>query len=145
MNIFNTNKPKIIIGIFVTLLSLNIYSQKAIIEKDSVEIEFVNNDKLKTKYPETYIRTLLSGFRITVIEVNVKNINLKKGKFDPNKFYLVSEKPKFQYRPLDIFIADDMNAYSRFEFAINPDTNHLYSRHIVLGRVKEWEEYTPNH
>jgi hypothetical protein len=48
----------------------------------------------------------------------------------------------------DVLIYDDkniINAYSRFEFAINPDTNHLYSRHIVLGRVKEWEEYTPNH
>jgi hypothetical protein len=47
----------------------------------------------------------------------------------------------------DVLIYDDenlINAYSRFEFAINPDTNYLYSRHIILGRVREWEEYTPN-
>jgi hypothetical protein len=47
----------------------------------------------------------------------------------------------------DVLTYDDenlINMYSRFEFAINPDTNHLYSRHIVLGRVREWEEYTPN-
>jgi len=45
----------------------------------------------------------------------------------------------------DVLTYDDeniINMYSRFEFAINPDTNQLYSRHIVLGRVKEWEEYT---
>ncbi len=47
----------------------------------------------------------------------------------------------------DVLIYDDenlINAYSRFEFAINPDTTRLYVRHIVLGRVREWEEYTPN-
>ena len=47
----------------------------------------------------------------------------------------------------DVLTYDDenlINMYSRFEFAINPDINHLYSRHIVLGRVREWEEYTPN-
>ena len=37
-----------------------------------------------------------------------------------------------------------INAYSRFEFAINADTNQLYSRHIILGRVREWKEYTTN-
>ena len=45
----------------------------------------------------------------------------------------------------DVLVYDDenlINLYSRFEFAINPDTNQLYSRHIVLGRVREWEEYT---
>jgi hypothetical protein len=47
----------------------------------------------------------------------------------------------------DVLTYDDenlINMYSRFEFAINPDINRLYSRHIVLGRVREWEEYTPN-
>ena len=45
----------------------------------------------------------------------------------------------------DILVYDDenlINTYSRFEFAINPDTKQLYSRHIVLGRVREWKEYT---
>jgi hypothetical protein len=45
----------------------------------------------------------------------------------------------------DVLIYDDenlINLYSRFEFAINPDTNQLYSRRIVLGRVREWEEHT---
>jgi hypothetical protein len=44
----------------------------------------------------------------------------------------------------DVLIYDDenlINAYSRFEFAINPDTNHLYLRHIILGRVGEWEHF----
>ena len=49
----------------------------------------------------------------------------------------------------DVLVYDDenlINAYSRFEFAINPDTKQLYSRHIILGRVREWKEYiiTPN-
>jgi hypothetical protein len=47
----------------------------------------------------------------------------------------------------DVLTYDDenlINMYSRFEFAINSDINRLYSRHIVLGRVREWEEYTPN-
>ena len=45
----------------------------------------------------------------------------------------------------DVLTYDDenlINAYSRFEFAINPDTKQLYSRHIILGRLREWEEYT---
>ena len=45
----------------------------------------------------------------------------------------------------DVLVYDDenlINAYSRFEFAINADTKQLYSRHIILGRVKEWKEYT---
>jgi hypothetical protein len=45
----------------------------------------------------------------------------------------------------DVLVYDDenlINTYSRFEFAINPDTNQLYSRRIVLGRVREWEECT---
>ena len=113
--ILKANKSLIVIGVYVVLASFKSYAQKTTIEQDSVEIEFVKNDKLKGKYPKTYIGTILNGFRITVLEVNVKNINLKKGAFDPNKFYLVSEKPKFQYRPLDIFIADDKNHYSRFE------------------------------
>ena len=40
----------------------------------------------------------------------------------------------------DVLVYDDenlINLYSRFEFAINPDTNQLYSRRIVLGRVRE--------
>jgi hypothetical protein len=47
----------------------------------------------------------------------------------------------------DVLTYDDenlINMYSRFEFAINPDINQLYLRRIVLGRVREWEEYTPN-
>ena len=115
MTKLETYKSLIIIGFFTVLLSFESYAQKATIEQDSVEIEFVKNDKLKSKYPKTYIGTLSNGFRITVLEVNIKNLDLKKGKFDPNKFYLISEKPKFQYRPLDIFIADDKNDYSRFE------------------------------
>lgn len=115
MSLFKTNKSLIIIGIFIALSSFKSYAQKTTIEQDSVEIEFVKNDKLKSKYPKTYIGTLFNGFRITVLEVNIKNLDLKKGKFNPNKFYLISEKPKLQYRPLDIFIADDKNDYSRFE------------------------------
>ena len=45
----------------------------------------------------------------------------------------------------DVLVYDDenlINMYSRFEFAINPDTKQLYSRRIILGRVREWEEYT---
>ena len=45
----------------------------------------------------------------------------------------------------DVLTYDDenlINAYSRFEFAINPDIKQLYSRHIILGRLREWEEYT---
>ena len=45
----------------------------------------------------------------------------------------------------DILVYDDgnlINYYSRFEFAINPDTNQLYVRHIILGKVKEWEHYS---
>jgi len=39
-----------------------------------------------------------------------------------------------------------INTYSRFQFSINPDTKQLYARHIILGRVQEWEKYpfTPN-
>ena len=49
----------------------------------------------------------------------------------------------------DILTYDDenlINTYSRFQFGINPDTKQLYARHIILGRVKEWELYpfTPN-
>jgi hypothetical protein len=46
----------------------------------------------------------------------------------------------------DVLVYDDdnlINMYSRFEFAIDPNTNQLYSRHIILGRVREWEEYSP--
>jgi hypothetical protein len=45
----------------------------------------------------------------------------------------------------DVLVYDDenlINDYSRFEFAINPDTNQLYVRHIILGKVKEWEHYS---
>ncbi|NRB84924.1 MAG: hypothetical protein HRU49_14325 [Winogradskyella sp.] len=118
MSKLETYKSLIIIGIFTVLLSFESYAQKTTIEQDSVEIEFVKNDKLKGKYPKTYI-DILNGFRITVLEVDIKNLDLKKGEFDPNKFYLVSEKPKLQYRPLDIFIADDKNNYSRFELVTN--------------------------
>ena len=49
----------------------------------------------------------------------------------------------------DILTYDDdniINAYTRFEFGIDPKSNQLYARHIVLGRVKEWKQYpfTPN-
>lgn len=45
----------------------------------------------------------------------------------------------------DVLVYDDqniINAYTRFEFAIDPNTKQLYSRHIVLGRFKEWKEYS---
>jgi len=45
----------------------------------------------------------------------------------------------------DVLVYDDenlINDYSRFEFAINPNTNQLYVRHIILGKVKEWEHYS---
>ena len=44
----------------------------------------------------------------------------------------------------DILTYDDdniINAYTRFEFGIDPKSNQLYTRHIVLGRVKEWKQY----
>ena len=44
----------------------------------------------------------------------------------------------------DVLVYDDenlINVYTRFEFAIDPKTNQLYSRHIVLGRIREWEEH----
>ena len=47
----------------------------------------------------------------------------------------------------DVLIYDDenlINMYSRFEFAINPDTKQIYLRRVVLGKFREWEEYTPN-
>ena len=49
----------------------------------------------------------------------------------------------------DVLTYDDenlINAYSRFQFSINPDTKQLYARHIILGRVGEWEPYpfSPN-
>ena len=47
----------------------------------------------------------------------------------------------------DVLVYDDenlINAYSRFQFAINPDTKQLYSRHIILGREKEWKQYPSN-
>jgi hypothetical protein len=115
MSIFKTNKSLIIIGIFIALSSFKSYAQKTTIEQDSVEIEFMKNDKLKSKYPKTYIGTILNGFRITVLEVDINNIDLKKGEFDPNKFYLVSEKPKFRYRPLDIFTVESKTNWTRFE------------------------------
>jgi hypothetical protein len=115
MSILKTNKALIIVGIFTILLSHKSCSQKSTTEKDSVEITFVKNNKLKTKYPKTYIGKMLNGFRITVLEVDIKILDLKKGEFDPNKFYLVSKKPKFRYRPLDIFIAESKKEWSRFE------------------------------
>ena len=115
MSIFKTNKSLIIIGIFIALSSFKSFAQKTTIEQDSVEIEFMKNDKLKSKYPKTYIGTILNGFRITVLEVDINNIDLKKGEFDPNKFYLVSEKPKFRYRPLDIFTVESKTNWTRFE------------------------------
>ncbi len=129
------NKSLIITGILTILLSIESYAQKATIEQDSVQIEFIKNDKLKNKYPKTYIDKLSNGFRITVLEVDIKNIDLKKGKFDPNKFYLISEKPKFQYRPLDIFIADDKNEYSRFD---------LVTKKKPKATSKMQETYDPN-
>ncbi len=115
MSIIKSNKALTIIGIFTFILSFDSYAQKTTIEQDSIEIEFIKNDKLRKKHPKTYIGTLLNGFRITVLEVDIKILDLKKGEFDPNKFYLVSEKPKFQYRPLDIFITENKKDWSRFE------------------------------
>jgi hypothetical protein len=43
----------------------------------------------------------------------------------------------------DVLVYDDenlINTYSRFQFAINPDTKKLYRRHIILGRMREWEQ-----
>ena len=34
-----------------------------------------------------------------------------------------------------------INTYSYFQFAIDPGTKQLYARHIILGRVREWEQY----
>ena len=45
----------------------------------------------------------------------------------------------------DVLTYDDenlINTYSRFQFSISPDTKQLYARHIILGRVQEWVEYT---
>ncbi|MCK8481694.1 hypothetical protein [Psychroserpens algicola] len=135
MSIFKTNKALIIVGIFTILVYQKCYTQMTTIEQDSIEIEFVKNNKLKNKYPKTYIGTILNGFRITVLEVNVKTLDLKKGKFDPNKFYLVSEKPEFQYRPLDIFITENNNDYSRFE---------LVTKKKPEPSSKMQETYNPN-
>ena len=49
----------------------------------------------------------------------------------------------------DILTYDDdniINAYTRFEFGIDTKSNQLYARRIILGRVREWEQYpfTPN-
>ncbi|WP_204346603.1 hypothetical protein [Psychroserpens algicola] len=135
MSIFKTNKALIIVGIFTILVYQKCYTQMTTIEQDSIEIEFVKNNKLKNKYPKTYIGTILNGFRITVLEVNVKTLDLKKRKFDPNKFYLVSEKPEFQYRPLDIFITENNNDYSRFE---------LVTKKKPEPSSKMQETYNPN-
>jgi len=147
MSILKTNKTLIIIGVLIVMLYLESYAQTTTIEQDSVEIEFIKNDKMKSKYPKTYIGTILNGFRITVLEVDVKNLELKTGEFDPNKFYLVSEKPKFQYRPLDIFIAEKNKDWSRFELVTkkkpqatsqmqetyDPDVKDTYLDYIVEG------------
>ncbi|MFD2541365.1 hypothetical protein ACFSSB_03475 [Lacinutrix gracilariae] len=147
MSILKSNKTLIIIGIFTILLSLESYAQKTTIEQDSIEIEFIKNDKFKNKFPKTYIGTVLNGFRITVLEVDIKNLDLKTGEFDPNKFYLVSEKPKFQYRPLDIFITENNKDWTRFELvtkkkpmatsqmqeAYDPDVKDTYLNYIVEG------------
>jgi len=115
MRIIQAKKTLFLIGILTNLIYFSSYAQKTVIEQDSIEIDFVKNEKLKNKHPKTYIGTLHKGFRITVLEVDIKNLDLKKGKFDPNKFYLVSEKPIFQYRPLDIFISENNKDWSRFD------------------------------
>ena len=120
--------------VFIVLFSIKSYAQKTI-EQDSIEITFIKNDKLKNKYPKTYSGTMPNGFRVTIMEVDIKILDFKKGKFDPNKLYLVSEKPKFQYRPLDVFIAEGKKDYSRFE---------LVTKKRPKATSKMQEAYDPN-
>ena len=70
--------------VFIVLFSIKSYAQKTI-EQDSIEITFIKNDKLKNKYPKTYSGTMPNGFRVTIMEVDIKILDFKKGKFDPNK------------------------------------------------------------
>ncbi|TLF39754.1 hypothetical protein [Maribacter aurantiacus] len=120
--------------VFIVLFTIKSYAQKTI-EQDSLRITFIKNDKLKNKYPKTYSGTMPNGFRVTIMEVDIKILDFKKGKFDPNKLYLVSEKPKFQYRPLDIFIAEGKKDYSRFE---------LVTKKRPKATSKMQEAYDPN-
>lgn len=120
--------------VFIVLFSIKSYAQKTI-EQDSVEITFIKNDKLRNRYPKTYSGTMPNGFRVTIMEVDIKILDFKKGKFDPNKLYLVSEKPKFQYRPLDIFISEGKKDYSRFE---------LVTKKRPKATSKMQEAYDPN-
>ena len=140
-------KTLILACVFTCLISFSSYAQKVMIAQDSVEIEFIKNEKLRKKHPKTYIERLLKGFRITILEVDISTLNLKKGAFDPNKFYLVSEQPKFRYRPLDIFIKEDKKSWSRFELitkkkpqptskmqeAYNPDIKDTYLDYKIEG------------
>lgn len=104
-------KSLLILILFISTIS---FAQKTEITEDSIEIEFIKNEKLNKKHPKPYIGKILNGFRITLIEVDIKTLGLEKREFDPNKFYLVSEKPKFRYRPLDIFLVQDKKEWIRF-------------------------------
>jgi hypothetical protein len=115
MRKLQAKKILFLIGIFTSLISFDSYAQKTAIEQDSLEIEFIKNEKLKKKHPKTYIGTLRNGFRITLIELDIKTLELKTREFDPNKFYLVSEKPKFRFRPMDIFVVENKKDWTRFE------------------------------
>jgi hypothetical protein len=116
MRIIQSTKILFLIGVYTCILSIDSYAQNVIVEQDSIEIEFVKNEKLKNKHPQTYIsKKLHKGFRITLLEIDIKTLDINEKEFDPNKFYLVSEKPKFRYRPLDIFTVESKTKWTRFE------------------------------
>ena len=120
--------------LIILTFNFNLFSQEYV-QAENFKFKFI---KAKKAVGGNYVYTIKTTKQVKKVQVRYKmeSISEKKEDFDPNKFYLVSDKYKTRVRPLDV----------RHNYAVGwiyIGFNHLVDYEPKDKKLKEWLSYKP--